>query len=159
MEIRDEITHQEDAAREALAVHRRDLDRLARWLDRQRPNWGKRLLRLPLIDAVGRPLSIDQIWLPELTIDYNFRPVARFDRCVTCHQGIDKTEPGAVFQPACLRLETLELKLTTPESASEVTKDDKSRSVAPGLGERGGAAFPGVPSVTRGYKRITRFAG
>ena len=35
--------------------------------------------------------AIQQIWLPDLTLNYNFRNVARFDRCTTCHQGIDGT--------------------------------------------------------------------
>ena len=46
--------------------------------------------------ATGLPArspAIEQIWLPELTIDYNFRRVARFDRCTTCHQGIDRRNP------------------------------------------------------------------
>jgi cytochrome c551/c552 len=41
--------------------------------------------------------EIEQIWLPELTINYHFRQVARSDRCTTCHQGIDK--PSALPWP------------------------------------------------------------
>ena len=44
-----------------------------------------------------RSPAIEQIWLPELTINYHFRQVARSDRCTTCHQGIDK--PSALPQP------------------------------------------------------------
>ena len=40
---------------------------------------------------------MEQIWLPELTLDYHFRQVARSDRCTTCHQGIEK--PSALPQP------------------------------------------------------------
>ncbi|MHC4179664.1 MAG: hypothetical protein ACYSWU_19300, partial [Planctomycetota bacterium] len=76
-----------------------EISRLKRLLKRQQPTLGKRLLRLPLIDALGRPLEIEQIWLPELTIDYNFSRVARFDRCPTCHQGIDMTVPGDLSHP------------------------------------------------------------
>lgn len=54
------------------------------------------LLGLPLIDAWGRPLAIEQIWLPDLTIDYHFCQVARFDRCPTCHQGIAKAWPEEI---------------------------------------------------------------
>ncbi len=39
-------------------------------------------------------LAIEQIWLPDLTLDYHFRRVARFDRCTTCHQGIAQTDRG-----------------------------------------------------------------
>ncbi len=88
-QVLGEITHEEDSAREMLADHRAMLERLRRTLAEQQPNVGKQLLDAPLIDALGRPLAIEQIWLPELTLDYNFTRVARFDRCVTCHQGID----------------------------------------------------------------------
>ncbi len=44
---------------------------------------------LPGIDIMA-PTKIQQITLPELLINYNFKEVPRFDRCQTCHQGIDK---------------------------------------------------------------------
>jgi cytochrome c2 len=46
-----------------------------------------------------QPPAIEQIWLPELTIDYHFRRVARSDRCTTCHQGIDKPAAKATRLP------------------------------------------------------------
>jgi len=124
-----EITRGEDEARRALAEHRAEVDRLDRALAEQRPSVGKRLLRLPLVDALGRPLAIDQIWLPELTIDYNFRQVARFDRCITCHQGIDKTMPGSPSEPACLGEEMLTAELVVPDG-SDVAEDEEGASVA-----------------------------
>ena len=42
----------------------------------------------------GRPLAIEQLWLPDLPINYNFRQVARFDRCTTCHVGMDRAAGG-----------------------------------------------------------------
>jgi cbb3-type cytochrome oxidase cytochrome c subunit len=45
---------------------------------------------LPLIDAAAPPTKIQQISLPELTINYNFKDVPRYDRCQTCHLGIDR---------------------------------------------------------------------
>ncbi len=97
-----------------LANHHPTHDALQRPSDLQQPSLGKRLLRLPFIDALGRPLAIEQIWLPELTINYNFRQVARFDRCTTCHQAIDKTMPGSPSSPACFSEQTLAIKLPTP---------------------------------------------
>jgi cytochrome c551/c552 len=44
-----------------------------------------------------RSPEIEQTWLPELTINYHFRQVARADRCTTCHQGVDK--PSALSPP------------------------------------------------------------
>lgn len=47
--------------------------------------------RPPQADVPRRPLAVQQVWLPDLTIDYHFRQVARFDRCTTCHAGMDQT--------------------------------------------------------------------
>jgi len=41
---------------------------------------------LPGIDMAAPPTKIQQISLPELTINYNFKDVPRYDRCTTCHQ-------------------------------------------------------------------------
>lgn len=54
---------------------------------------------LPGLDLAAPPQRIQQISLPELTINYNFKDVPRYDRCATCHQSIDKLgyahgEPG-----------------------------------------------------------------
>ncbi len=54
--------------------------------------WSKPLafLRgLPGIDIMP-PTKIQQLSLPELTINYNFKEVPRYDRCATCHQAIDR---------------------------------------------------------------------
>jgi hypothetical protein len=48
-------------------------------------------------------LRIDQIWLPQLTLNNNFRDVARFDRCITCHKGMDKSVPGSPTDPGSRR--------------------------------------------------------
>lgn len=45
---------------------------------------------LPGLDLAAPPQRIQQISLPELTINYNFKEVPRYDRCTTCHQGMDK---------------------------------------------------------------------
>ena len=47
------------------------------------------LRSLPGVDLVP-PTKIQQISLPDLTINYNFKDVPRYDRCTTCHQGIDR---------------------------------------------------------------------
>ena len=44
---------------------------------------------LPGFDIMP-PTKIQQISLPELTVNYNFKEVPRYDRCMTCHQGIDR---------------------------------------------------------------------
>ena len=127
------VTREEDVARKELADRRTELDRLERALAEQHPSPGKRFLRGPLIDALGRPLAIEQIWLPELTIDYNFQPVARFDRCTTCHLGIDKTQPGEPSRPAFGAEQTITVELATPAKAPEPKESDDGRHAPPTL--------------------------
>jgi cbb3-type cytochrome oxidase cytochrome c subunit len=122
-----------------------ELRRLRQVLARQQPSLGKRLLRLPLIDALGRPLAVEQIWLPELTLDYNFRPVARFDRCVTCHQGIDQAQPmhwaghesyhadGRPVQPAFGPEKVLTVELATPSQSPQAEPNQAGQGTLPSL--------------------------
>ncbi|MFH1267050.1 MAG: PDZ domain-containing protein, partial [Planctomycetota bacterium] len=134
-----EITRQEVETRQALADHRALVDRFDRTLTEQRWNFGKQLLRLPLIDAFGRPLAIEQTWLPGLTIDYHFRRVARFDRCATCHQGIDKTRPGSRSEPACLGEEVFSVELAVPAALGQGEGEDGK--------EEDATASPGEPTL------------
>jgi cbb3-type cytochrome oxidase cytochrome c subunit len=77
----------------------RDADRVQRAIEQKDALYGGDLhwyskpmafLRsLPGIDLMP-PTKIQQISLPELTINYNFKEVPRYDRCTTCHQGIDR---------------------------------------------------------------------
>lgn len=45
---------------------------------------------LPIIDGFASPLRIQQITNNDYGINYNFKDVTRFDRCTTCHLGIDR---------------------------------------------------------------------
>ena len=115
------LTADEDAAAKALADHRGKLGQLTKALKQRAPNAGKSLLELPVLDAFNGPLRVDQIWLPQLTLNNNFRDVARFDRCVTCHKGMDKSAPGSPTDPAYRQTETITLSLPTPAKAPEKT--------------------------------------
>ncbi len=55
-------------------------------------NWGMgdTFRALPILDGFESPTKVKQIWLPDLTIDYSFKEVPRYDRCTTCHLGIDR---------------------------------------------------------------------
>ncbi|MDB5352152.1 MAG: Cytochrome c [Planctomycetota bacterium] len=79
----------------------RDLDRIKRTLAQKQAQYGEgnflnkalaTIRGLPLIDLAAPPEKIQQISLPELMINYNFKEVPRYDRCTTCHLGIDR--PG-----------------------------------------------------------------
>lgn len=104
-------------ATKALGDHDGAVKRLDESLDDVRWNWADQLLSMPIIDGFGRPLKIDQIWLPKLTINNNFRDVARFDRCTTCHQGIERTQPGSAVEPGYVASEEILLSLATPAEA------------------------------------------
>ena len=70
----------------------RDLDRVIRTIEQKDAQFfglSAWLRGLPGFDLVP-PTKIQQISLPELTINYNFKEVPRYDRCTTCHQGIDR---------------------------------------------------------------------
>jgi mono/diheme cytochrome c family protein len=45
---------------------------------------------LPIIDGFASPLKIQQFTIEDIPIDYNFKYATRFDRCMSCHQGLDR---------------------------------------------------------------------
>ena len=118
-EILASITDEEDAARDALEEHLAESEQFHRTLAGLPSGTAEELSRMPFVDAFGRSLAVEQIWLPELTIDYNFQDVARFDRCITCHQGIDQVQPGTPSRPAIACPEQLTLDLATPDDPPE----------------------------------------
>jgi cytochrome c2 len=62
---------------------------------------GEWINRAPVLDALYTGnIKLEQIWLPEMTINYNFSSVARYDRCIVCHRAIDKTAAGSATEPA-----------------------------------------------------------
>ncbi|SIO67279.1 Cytochrome c [Singulisphaera sp. GP187] len=70
----------------------RDADRVKRTIKQKEEQFfglAAWLRSLPGIDLMP-PDKIQQISLPDLTINYNFKDVPRYDRCTTCHQGIDR---------------------------------------------------------------------
>ena len=100
-------------------------DRLTRALRRQEPTVAKDVFQSPFLDALGGPLAVQQYWLPELPIDYHFRDVARFDRCTTCHFGIDKSRGGSDGKPAVPAAWTLQVQLKVPVEKVEELRDNK----------------------------------
>jgi len=118
-----QIMAPEDAAAKELADHRQTLSLLRKTLSDRAPNLGKTVLELPVLDAFNGPLRVDQIWLPKLTLNNNFRDVARFDRCTTCHQGMSKSAPGQPTEPAYPEATTVEVMLPTPEEVPQLSGD------------------------------------
>ncbi len=85
-------------------------------------NTGEWVNRLPVLDALYTGnIKLDQIWLPDMKINYNFSYVARYDRCIVCHRAIDKTAPGSATDPAYPAIPRGErermVQLSTPEES------------------------------------------
>lgn len=81
-----------------------DRDSLKRSIESTSYGLAQKVRALPVIDGFASPVRIKQTVLEELPLDYNFKMVTRFDRCMTCHLAIDK--PGylakdAIKQPYC----------------------------------------------------------
>ncbi len=56
----------------------------------------KTIMEWPIINGFNSPLKITQDWLPTLTIQLGMARTARFDRCRSCHVGIDRVEAGNI---------------------------------------------------------------
>ncbi|MCH2114992.1 MAG: PDZ domain-containing protein [Pirellulales bacterium] len=88
-------------------------------------NVGEWVTRWPVLNALyDGNVRIDQIWLPDMTINYNFSQVARFDRCKSCHQAISQTAAGTATEPAYPTLPAhhrdLVIELATPGAPPEL---------------------------------------
>ena len=96
------LTKVRDDAEAAVKKHQTDLERLTKAIDQIQPEdrlaaFKRWTMELPIIDGFNGPLKINQIWLPDLTINYGgMTDVARFDRCNTCHVNIDRVGTGNV---------------------------------------------------------------
>ena len=103
------------------------------------PFLGKKWLEFPIIDAFGSPVKIQQNWLPELTQNYNFVQIARYDRCITCHQMIDRSKPGRPTDPLLDRGELYRFTLKVPseselKKAKEAAKEEKGKGLIKAYG-------------------------
>jgi cbb3-type cytochrome oxidase cytochrome c subunit/exonuclease VII large subunit len=99
-------------AEEELKKLTANFDRYAKATVQKRWKWDDIFRSLPILDAFESPTKIKQVWLPELTIDYGgFKDVPRFDRCISCHLGIDR----ANFDHASLKRLTLSPELARKE--------------------------------------------
>ncbi|MGD9646832.1 MAG: hypothetical protein AB7U73_14045, partial [Pirellulales bacterium] len=138
-----DATADETAAQKALDDFMQRPKQLATAEQEQERSFGERLLEMPIIDAFGRPLKVNQIWLPQLTTNINFRDVARFDRCTTCHLGINLTAPGSAVDPAYHQAEFLDFVLATPEAPPQAEGDKPT----PEDGDSSGDGEPTIEAV------------
>jgi mono/diheme cytochrome c family protein len=97
-----EITAERDALDAELKAYTSQVVRIETALDNIAPDdWLKKYKRgfmeLPIIDGFNGHQRVIQDWLPELKITLGMARTARFDRCRTCHLGIDKFGEGDVL--------------------------------------------------------------
>ncbi len=98
----------------------KEVERLNKAKDKIAPEPGtlayfkRDFMQLPIIDGFNSPHKVDQIWLPDLKITLGMASTARFDRCKTCHLGIDRVEAGNIP--------------TFPHDAALVPDDDPSET-------------------------------
>jgi mono/diheme cytochrome c family protein/cbb3-type cytochrome oxidase cytochrome c subunit len=105
-DIHANVTSKLDGPDKKLAAAEDDLkrvtgifDRFAKATAQKRWKFGDTFRALPIVDGFASPEKIQQITLNDLTIDYGgFRDVPRYDRCTTCHLGIDR----GIFDKAAL---------------------------------------------------------
>ena len=65
--------------------------RLRKLLETVGPSFSKTyFLDAPLLDFMAPTIKIQQLILPNVVDDVNFKTVAKMDRCTTCHLSIDK---------------------------------------------------------------------
>jgi len=105
-----------------------ELDRIEENRKKNTSNVFEWVTRWPILNALyDGNVRIDQIWLPDLTINFNFSHVARFDRCTTCHRSISQSAAGQPTEPAYPTLPKEERELSfalgTPDSLPEVSDD------------------------------------
>ena len=111
-----ELRADEAEVKKEVDKHDAEVKRLETAIAEKKPTFKRSLLELPVLDAFGGPLKPQQVWLPELTWNNNFRNVARFDRCTTCHLGIDKTAAGSATNPAYETAHDEKISLETPKT-------------------------------------------
>ena len=120
----------ETEAASKLKTKEDELASLEKARDLRSPN---EILEAPVFDAFNSPVRIEQLWCPDLKINYNLAWVARYDRCTTCHQAITKTAPGSATEPGDPHLasEPLKITLTSPAAAPLPQEDDGKFPISP----------------------------
>ncbi len=157
--LRGLVTAQEDAANAALSKHQTSVNLLKGTAEERAMNVGKELVQLPVLDAFNSPLKINNLWLPELPWNNNFKEVARFDRCGTCHLGMTKTQAGSAVEPAYPASHVVKIVLPTPAKVPKADAADLESVYGFTLAPRGAlnsddvtvfAVYPRTPAAAAG---------
>jgi cytochrome c2 len=108
-------------ATKELDAMKTELQRLDDQVAQNTSNWGEWVTRWPVLNALySGNIRVEQNWLPDMTVNYNFSQAARFDRCTTCHRAIAKTAPGTATDPLYPTIpgeqRDIAVQLITPET-------------------------------------------
>jgi mono/diheme cytochrome c family protein len=127
--IQEQVEDKLKGHKAALAEAERELkeytgafDRFAKATSQKTWKFGDTFRALPILDGFESPTKIHQFTLPDLTIDYGgFKDVPRYDRCTTCHLGIDR---GIFDRKSLAELSTVPLELEEKlEGAEDLFKE------------------------------------
>ncbi|MEX2093325.1 MAG: PDZ domain-containing protein [Pirellulales bacterium] len=119
--ILKQVTAQEDELAKQIDIIQTSLKRLDENLAQQSGGIGDWVNRWPVLDALyNGNIRLEQIWLPDIKINYNFSSVPRYDRCINCHRSIDATAAGSATEPAYPAIprdkRVREIALATPDA-------------------------------------------
>jgi mono/diheme cytochrome c family protein len=144
------------AAEDSLKRLTAPFDRFAKSAAQKRWKFGDTFRALPIIDAFESPTKIKQTTLPDLTIDYGgFKDVPRYDRCITCHLGIER---GAFSKASLLALRDVPDGLTDKlKTAREILAERKK--TGEDLGFDPGDLPRDVRKINLTDGQVTQFAG
>jgi mono/diheme cytochrome c family protein len=161
-EIHDKVQTALEGPDKKMAAADDDLKRITGVFDRfakatATKSWkfGDTVRALPILDGFSSPEKVQQIALPDLTIDYGgFRDVPRYDRCTTCHLGIDR----GIFDKASLAAlgtapENLQAKLA---DARKMLEERQKAGESLGYNPGDLPSKPATMKLSRG--KITEYA-
>jgi mono/diheme cytochrome c family protein len=118
-----------------------DFDRIAKTTAKSKWKPGDDIRKLPVLDAFNSPVKINQITLDAYPIDYAFKYVTRFDRCMTCHLAADR----ANYDKESLR----KLASVVPELQTRLTEARGLFADREKNGEKLGFDLGDIPSTVR----------
>ena len=150
--VRREIEKDTTKIEKELGAVQAELNRIADNRDKNSWNFGEWLARRPILNALyDGNIRIEQTWLPDIKINYNFSEVPRYDRCITCHRSIDKTAPGSAVEPAFPTLKDKQrqrvVELATPSKEPEIAVSDEGVVQVPTLESVYGLTIAGSGQV------------
>lgn len=96
-----EKTKEFDAAKGEIKAFEADMVRLEAVKNKIAPSdplrsFKRWLMEQPIVDGFNSHMKIQQDWLPDMKITLGMAKTARYDRCRTCHLGIERVGPGDV---------------------------------------------------------------